>query len=358
MDRIFGESMALEYLIYMGVAVSCIVLSIMGIIGNYTLGFHSLSMVILTTNIIIDIVCIIYSVRTKRWRGPSTIVVNYIIFVLFPFLWFTTGGATGSTLPFIVLVALVVVIMFKGKHRMITLILVLCMYCGFIYAEKVYPTIFVPYPSRSAQYIDLILGLIQSYAATVVLTVMVLSRYNKARKETERLVLQLEAASTTDALTGIYNRRFLMTCLDEAMRSSYDDGAPLAICMIDIDLFKSINDTYGHTYGDQVLVQLAETFSVCLGENEVFGRYGGEEFLIIFKNTTGQQAFARVNHLRSALSAVQWAHEQPVTISCGIAEYTKAISYSKFIEAADTNLYIAKDSGRDCVIWVEGTTPD
>ena len=92
----------------------------------------------------------------------------------------------------------------------------------------------------------------------------------------------MEWQSITDALTGVFNRRHLMVRLDEEMRRAYDSGAPLALCILDIDRFKHVNDTYGHLYGDEVLKTLAGTISGCLGEGELFGRYGGEEFLIVF----------------------------------------------------------------------------
>lgn len=173
----------------------------------------------------------------------------------------------------------------------------------------------------------------------------------KSKKEADQLVKVWEAASLTDPLTGIFNRRYLTSSVDEEMRNSYDNGRPLTLCMIDIDYFKRINDTYGHVFGDEVLVQLAKIVSKHLDENDIFGRYGGEEFLIIFRNSTIESALVKINGFMDEIRNTAWKHGTPVTISCGVSSYVKGIYFSNFIESADRNLYKAKENGRDQVVY-------
>ena len=192
------------------------------------------------------------------------------------------------------------------------------------------------------------LGLILAAGLLIILSV-VEQEVMESKREADHLVRKLETVSLTDSLTGIYNRRFLTSKVDEEMRRSYDDGQPLSLCMIDIDYFKAINDTHGHVYGDKVLIKVAEIISEHLDEDDVFGRYGGDEFLIVFKNNTIDAALAKIHKFMDQIRETEWAHGETVTLSCGLGSYTKGIYYSNFLENVDRHLYRAKENGRNQV---------
>jgi len=172
----------------------------------------------------------------------------------------------------------------------------------------------------------------------------------KRKMEADHMVKTLEAVSLTDQLTGVFNRRYLVSAINEEMRSSFDSGDPMVLSMIDVDRFKSINDDFGHSYGDEVLIRLASIIKGNLGKNEIFGRYGGEEFVIIFKNSQLAQAEEKMEEIMNHIRKTEWKCERIVTISCGLSEYKKGIYFSNFIEEADRNLYKAKEGGRDMLI--------
>lgn len=350
-EKFFAKNASLEEKTFLLVSFSGIFMSAIGLAGNLSLGLSVVTLFIPALNILIDIICITYFTKTGKWQTPSLIVIMYAIFVLFPSLWFSTGGATGSTMPFVVLIGIFVVIAFKGRFRASILAIVIVMFTTFTLLEMYYPAITTPYPDRESQYIDLALGMILSYCVSVYLAYQVLGDYEKSRKESEALVKQLEINSVTDALTGIYNRRFLSTSLDEEMRKAYDSGDELAICILDIDYFKRINDTYGHSYGDEVLVRLSACVAGSLGSDEIFGRYGGEEFLIVFKNCPLDAAVAKMNRICEDLEKIQWHDNIRVTISAGLSAYQKGVSFSKFLEEADRNLYRAKQEGRNRIVY-------
>lgn len=350
-EKFFAKNASLEEKTFLLVSFSGIFMSAIGLAGNLSLGLSVVTLIIPAINILIDIVCITYFTKTGRWQIPSFIVILYAIFVLFPSLWFSTGGATGSTMPFVVLIGIFVVIAFKGRFRACILSIVIVMFTTFTLLEMHYPAITTPYPDRESHYIDLALGMILSYCVSVYLAYQVLGDYEKSKKESEALVRQLEINSITDALTGIYNRRFLSACLDEEMRKAYDSGDELAICIMDIDFFKKINDTYGHNYGDEVLVGLSRCVAGSLGDDEIFGRYGGEEFLIIFKGCSLAGAVAKMEAVRESLKKLQWVDGICVTLSGGLSAYQKGVSFSKFLEEADGNLYRAKQEGRNRIVY-------
>ena len=343
------EHLPIDHLVFLCGACAGIVLSTFGAISNHAMGLHWLSVLVPLINLGLDIACIVYSLFTERWRGAAVVVFFFASFVFFPFLWFTTGGTMSSSLPLVIGLGVVGTMVFSGKLRGFYFMSTLILYSSFIMIELHYPNNFIPYPNRDAWYTDVLFGFILSFLASGIVAYFTLMRYNAARRHAEALVQQLELISITDPLTGVYNRRHLMGRIDGEMRHAFDNGIPLSLCILDIDHFKSVNDNYGHLYGDEVLVKLASTIAGCLGEKEIFGRYGGEEFIIVFTGSDLQATFQIVDRFYEALRLIEWPHGKPITVSCGISTYSKGLSYSKFLESADSNLYKAKRNGRNRV---------
>lgn len=346
-NKLLGQTLTLEHLIFLCGAFAGIVLSLIGVIGNLAMELHLIAIIIPLINLIIDISCVVYSIKTKRWKGAAILVYFFASFVLFPFLWFTSGGTMSSNLPLVIGLGVVLAIVFNGKVRIFFFFATLLLFSTLIMVELYFPNNFIPYPSREAQYTDILIGFVLSYLASGGLAFFTLLRYNAEKKNAEDLVSQLEVTSITDPLTNVYNRRYLMIQIDEEMRSAYDSGKPLSLCILDIDHFKLVNDTYGHLCGDEVLVLLAKTISSNLDKSAMVGRYGGEEFIIIFPNRNIQETIDELNKLYEILKNTEWPNAQQITVSCGVSEYTKGISYSKFLEESDQNLYKAKNNGRN-----------
>jgi diguanylate cyclase (GGDEF) domain len=252
----FGGNLSLEHTIFLGGATAGIILSAFGAISNFIMGLHPIAIIIPLVNLIIDVACVVYSIKTNKWRIPALLVYIFASFVLFPFLWFTTGGTMSSSLPLVIGLGVVLAIVFHGKMRLFLFFSTLIIFSVLIIFELYFPGHFIEYPSREAWYWDVLFGFVLSYLASGGLAFYTVIKYNTAKKEAEDLIVKLDTISRTDPLTGIYNRRFLMGNLDSEMRDAYDDGRPLTLCIIDIDYFKKINDTYGHLYGDEVLIKL------------------------------------------------------------------------------------------------------
>ena len=346
-NRILGKNLSLEHVIFLYGATAGIILSAFGTISNLIMGLNGIAILVPLINLIIDVTCVIYSIITKKWRGAALIVFIFASFVLFPFLWFFSGGTMGSSLPLIIGLGVILVIIFNGKLRGFFFFSTLLLYSCLILLELRYPNNFIPYPNREAWYIDILFGFVLSFLASGGLAYFTLLRYNVAQEKTKALLYQLEKTAITDPLTNVFNRRYLMACIDEEMRKSFDNNNPLALCILDLDHFKHINDTYGHIYGDEVLTITASTLLGCLNKNEILGRYGGEEFVVIFSNSDLSAALKTIDKFYIALQNIEWSHGSPITISGGISIYTKGISYSDFLGIADSNLYKAKNNGRN-----------
>lgn len=166
---------------------------------------------------------------------------------------------------------------------------------------------------------------------------------------------QMRHYAEHDELTGLWNHRIIVERLRSEVDRSRRDNTPLSIILADLDHFKTINDTYGHPSGDQVLRRIGSVFQHSVRTYDWVGRYGGEEFLLILPGASFAHARARAEELRRAVQAMQILDvEEPVhmTVSLGVASGFPT-DYEALIRAADTALYRAKDHGRNCVVATE-----
>ena len=164
----------------------------------------------------------------------------------------------------------------------------------------------------------------------------------------------IEAQARHDDLTGIYNRRALLVAMEEAKQRADASGEPLSICVIDLDLFKRYNDEFDHLTGDQVLRAFARAVQDGLRASDVFGRYGGEEFVQICRHTNLAGAVADAERLRERIAALDIPIPRSIgrlTVSIGVAQYQPGETIMQTFARADGALYRAKQRGRDRVEW-------
>lgn len=173
-------------------------------------------------------------------------------------------------------------------------------------------------------------------------------------KELEALSEDLRIVSITDSLTGAYNRRYFLDVVGKLGNAVNHPGYALSIMMIDIDYFKRINDVYGHPTGDKVLQLLTAACKEILRADDVFARFGGEEFIVAFPNTDEHAARKLAERLRSnIMERVFEVNGQAlaITVSCGISRYRfTETGMDETIKRADEALYEAKSSGRNRVV--------
>jgi len=168
--------------------------------------------------------------------------------------------------------------------------------------------------------------------------------------ELKAILAQADEVSHTDALTYLPNRRQVINNLQKEVHRAERYKTPLSISMLDIDHFKKINDSYGHTVGDQVLYQLATLLSEGVRESDMVGRYGGEEFLILLPNTKLSKAAELAARLCKLIkeTVIDVGEKTNLTVSIGVAEYRHCEeTWQKLLSRADMALYDAKNAGRD-----------
>lgn len=198
-----------------------------------------------------------------------------------------------------------------------------------------------------ASLIELEAGLASDHQLHVV-TREVLAEANRSLRDQAE---QLERLSTTDELTGVYNRRHLSRRLEEEARRAARDGTMLALVLLDVDNFKAINDRHSHVAGDQVLVRIAGVLAETVRRSDVVARWGGEEFALLLPGCGIAEASRVAEKARAAIAGNDWSDAAPglaVTVSIGVACLREAGSDTlELVRLADRRLYGAKRAGRN-----------
>lgn len=183
------------------------------------------------------------------------------------------------------------------------------------------------------------------------------SKLRKRNKELNIALVKISDMANRDELTGVANRRKIFEVLDTEVKRKRDPNSAIGICILDVDHFKRINDTYGHQAGDEVLKRIAEEVPKSLRSMDCFGRYGGEEFLMILPSTSLEGTIIKANRVREEIAKITFNNlpsEEKITISAGVSIYLPDEEIDLTIQRADKALYEAKANGRNrCVAYTD-----
>ncbi|MCY1269593.1 diguanylate cyclase (GGDEF) domain protein [compost metagenome] len=194
---------------------------------------------------------------------------------------------------------------------------------------------------RNTLYLNLLICLLVT-TVVLVLVIRLMRRYQQS----------IAALATTDSLTGLPNRRGFELLAGQALQEARRDRRPLAALLLDLDHFKQLNDTYGHQAGDLVLQGFAQDLRDSLRQADIICRWGGEEFIILLKDTGNSTAHQLAEKVRNEVAHRRYPYKGVnlyVTTSIGLAEMHPNDSLDSLVGRADRGLYRAKQSGRDCV---------
>jgi diguanylate cyclase (GGDEF)-like protein len=179
-------------------------------------------------------------------------------------------------------------------------------------------------------------------------------RMNEKQRELEELNVTLYKESITDPGTKLFNRRYILELLSKEVSRADRNKKPFSIALLDIDFFKRVNDTYGHQAGDTVLEQFSKRLQQWTREMDYVGRYGGEEFLLIFPETGSEVAVQVLERIRWQMESLPFQLETEklqITFSAGIAVYQGGTIH-QILSQVDERLYAAKEAGRNRVVWI------
>jgi diguanylate cyclase (GGDEF)-like protein len=176
-------------------------------------------------------------------------------------------------------------------------------------------------------------------------------RLAESRAKLAHSLEQIEALVSRDELTKALNRRSLLARLDEERRRAGRSGERFCVVLFDLDHFKRVNDRHGHAAGDEVLKRFTGMVHATIRDTDIFGRYGGEEFMLLLPATAPQAALGALDRVHESLRRADWSALGAgitVTTSAGLAEYRPGESAAELLRRADQALYRAKNEGRDC----------
>ncbi len=178
-------------------------------------------------------------------------------------------------------------------------------------------------------------------------------RLKAQKKDLETALAHIESMATRDDLTGLFNRRHMLEAIGEQVRRQARSGHRFSLVLLDLDYFKHFNDTYGHTFGDQVLCVFSLNLLASLRETDIIGRWGGEEFLLLLPETPPGSSTLGISRLRDTLAKLPVLAEEPelrIQFSAGVIEVGVGEPIAQAIERADKALYAAKLAGRNRTI--------
>jgi diguanylate cyclase (GGDEF)-like protein len=192
-------------------------------------------------------------------------------------------------------------------------------------------------------------------AAPILRAVRVLLEPASVALDNAQLLKRAEALSVTDDLTHLYNSRYLNLVLRKETKRASRSGRPLSLLFIDLDGFKSVNDTHGHLFGSRCLVEAAAVIRSSARETDVVSRFGGDEFALVLPDTGGEGAFAVGERIRERLAAHRFLAgdglDIHLTASVGVATLPDvAASAEELVQAADKAMYQVKDAGKNGIV--------
>lgn len=293
---------------------------------------------------------------SRKWHKENVcrVVLVYVVnLVLFPVNFLVCGGLTSGMVLFYLIGLFNVAIMLRGIQRLVAFVVSLLAMEGSITLGRVVPGLVTPM-TEWQQYQDVKITLFLTGATLVGMTVLLLRAYEGERRQARQLMEVQRMLSIKDPMTELYNRRELFRQLERVFEDS-ETGRTVRqttfLAMFDVDGFKALNDTYGHLFGDEVLITVARILrGGCRGdEGELAARYGGEEFVLLLEAANEEEAFARVDVLREKIAEYRWEEvpELQVTVSGGVLCCRHYEQMNRATSTVDQLLYQAKHEGKN-----------
>jgi diguanylate cyclase (GGDEF)-like protein len=277
----------------------------------------------------------------------------FLCAVFFNFTWLTyhLGGIDAPTASWLV-TGPVVAMFLGGVATALFWLAMSCAAASLIYWLQVSGVAMPVHPVTDMGLLYLICD-VGLYVVVVVFVLLFELTKTQGFIKLEQALKIINELAIRDELTGSHNRRHLIKLIENEKDRTARLGSLFCLCLLDIDFFKRINDTYGHSAGDTVLREFAVTVQRQIRESDSFGRYGGEEFLLMLPETSIDEAIMLAERVRLSIEKIDFSEiseDLALTVSIGVAEFRSGESISQTVARADEALYLAKSSGRNRVI--------
>ncbi len=303
----------------------------------------------------------IYSYYLSKVRGRFKLAKLFFLanaYIGGAVIWFFDGGMDGPV-SFYMLSLIVLSASLGGKSDFTLLSLNIALISALYFINHLRPELVSLYKTPNYRITDLI----GTYATMGVLVYFIVNflvknyskekaKVEKQRKHLEKLNGELNRVASRDFLTGVLNRRRFIEFSECEIKKSYENKSSFTLVIMDIDNFKQINDSYGHYLGDEVLKEFTAIVRGNVRDSDLFGRLGGDEFILGLVDTDKNEAFRIAERIRMACSGSKLICDEcsiKFTVSLGMAEVLSDYDLNLLIKKADKALYIAKNNGRNRV---------
>lgn len=280
---------------------------------------------------------------TGRTYVATIIILLVLGFVEFPILYISYGA---STAVYMLVAEIGIITFMKPVHRVVMGAAVFVADIAAFVVRSRFPQLNM---ANDNMELDTLFSFIIAFIGIMVAVAIVIIQFERQAKQLSEMGEELTLAVNTDPLTEIRNRRYLMQYL-EKQTAQMGDEKHCAV-LIDLDLFKSVNDIYGHVFGDKVLKQFADTVKKNLGENDLIARFGGEKFMILFGTDNEKEIITTMDTISKEYAIFSEKEKgKEFTFSAGAAIYGKNSSITDIFTTADKRLYEAKAAGRNMIV--------
>ena len=285
-----------------------------------------------------------WGIRSRHVKRAAYVIITLITFFEFPILYYIyqTGTIVYMVLAMVAIATFLpttAAVIFGCLAFLVDMSAVILAYYHPVDVELV-----TAESELNSMICSLMIVLFSVFTITIILNV----QQKKQAEELTSLSRQLEQAADHDALTGLYNRRYLNRYLERLAQKGKKD---VYAALIDLDFFKKVNDEYGHAFGDEVLIEFARILERNLIADGIAVRFGGEEFMLILPDVTEEE----IRHMLAKVRADyilfgKQKKNRAFTFSCGVEQFADGMDVSDVYRQADEKLYLAKERGRDRVI--------
>ncbi len=338
-DDLKSKNVTQPHVIAIFVLVGMCITAVMAIIAFYN-NNNLLAAVLMMASFIYFIGYFVY--KTFQNTALISVIILYSLYLLMFYLVYT--GGVGNSGPLWIFMVAPVSLFIHGFKRGLFDIFIFITIVGVI---MFMPTDIIAHPTYNTEFK---LRLIYSFLTVTFLSAL----YEYSRQQSFKHILELtkeyQKLAYFDPLTHLSNRRDALRILKREQARMLRTKEPLSVALCDIDHFKKVNDNYGHNAGDAVLVELANIFSDSIRKQDCVARWGGEEFLFIFPQTSAKNAYIITEKIKQKMQdhLIHYQGQKiKVTFSMGIEELHSNQSIDEAINSADKYLYQAKSSGRN-----------
>ena len=297
----------------------------------------------------------LYLIRSKRYSRWLWFAESLYFTAWMAAIWFVNGGVEQGMGAAAVVIMCLAVLIGDGTPKVIVIALAAAVPPAMTVIEMIHPE----FVNESYDQVLSRLGSGASILGASVLLAVILDRVVAAySRESDLLRDKAEVLSrlvVIDGLTGLSNHAHVVERLDSEIERVKRYGGPLSVVMIDLDHFKTINDSCGHLEGDRIISRVAGIIRDLTSRTGMAGRYGGEEFLVVLPGFDIQMAVDYAETLRVSVAATAAAGAIPVTVSAGVAQWREGTSH-QLLDIADSRLYAAKRMGRNRVTFDDADT--